>query len=457
MEEKRPPLKYPVVILAAGEGSRLSQGSSTPKPLTPLLGLTLLERALLTWRKAGARRFYVVTGWQGEAVAQHARELAGRHSLDLEVVDNPRWPEGNGTSVLAVKEKVSGPFYISMVDHVFQPEVVEDFVQKAQPKRTAVMAVDPRIGSIFDLADATKVRLEKELVLDIGKEISPYNAVDMGLFLVGPGVFQALEEALKEGDGSLTGGIRKLASQREVEAIKMEEGFWTDVDTPQSLDHAREGLLKWASHSPTEGWISRYLNRHFSRRITERLSSTSITPNQVTLLSFLAAAASAFFFALGHYGATLLAALLAQGASVLDGCDGELARLKFASTPWGAWWDTLLDRYADGALVLGITLGYSQSHSGPWTWILGLLSLLAFTMVSYAKKEYALRFGTTLPLDWGDRLTRRDLRLFALFLGGILNRPFWAMVIMAFISHSWIAWTLATKKRPFGRQKTLTN
>ncbi len=438
--------EYPVVILAAGEGSRLRKGSLLPKPLTPLLGLTLLERALLTWKKAGATRFYVVTGWQGEEVAHHARELATRQNLELEVVDNPQWQMGNGTSVLAVKGRVSGPFYISMVDHVFQPEIVEEFIQQAQPERAVTMAVDPRIGQIFDMADATKVRLEKDLVMGIGKDISPYHAVDMGLFLAGPGVFQALEEALSEGDGSLTGGIRKLARKAQVRAVKIEEGFWTDVDTPEGLDHARKGLLRWASYSPREGWISRYINRFFSRRITQRLSSTTISPNQITLLSFLVATAAALLFVPGHPGTTFLAALLVQGASILDGCDGELARLKFMSTPWGAWWDTILDRYADGATVLGITLGFSRTHPGAWPWLLGLLSLLAFTMVSYVKKEYALRFGTPLPPGPGDRLTRRDLRLFAIFLGGLINQPFWAMVIMAAVSHGWTAWALVSSK-----------
>jgi GTP:adenosylcobinamide-phosphate guanylyltransferase len=155
-------LEHPVVILAAGEGSRLRQASALPKPLTPLLGLTLLERSLLTWRKAGAEKFLVVVGYQGQEVTRHAREVAARHGLEVEVVENPRWPEGNGTSVLAVKDRVSGPFYISMVDHVFQPEIIKNFLNQAQLERGVVMAVDPRVGQIFDVERLQQLKSEHE-------------------------------------------------------------------------------------------------------------------------------------------------------------------------------------------------------------------------------------------------------------------------------------------------------
>ena len=435
---------FPVVILAAGEGERLRKGGVlVPKPLIPILGLTLLERSLLTWRRAGAKEFYVVVGCEGERVAAHARELARRHGLPVQVVENPHWRDGNGTSVLAMKGLISTPFFVSMVDHLFEPfSILERFALRVQGEKETVVAVDPRIGQVFDPSDATKVRLDGDRVVEAGKEILPYHAVDMGLFLCQEGIYQALEEAWGEGDGSLTGGVKRLAARGKIKAITLEEGFWVDVDTLEGLKYAKKGLLTCVARSREEGWVSHYLNRHLSQWITARLASTSITPNRITFLAFALAVAAGCLFALGRLGTNILAALLVQGASVVDGCDGEVARLKFLATPWGAWWDTLLDRYADGIIALGITWGYSHSHSGAWPWILGFISLLAFVMVSYAKKEHALRFGDTLPLDVWDKLTRRDLRLFAIFIGGLLNRPFAFMVALAALSHLWIGWVL---------------
>jgi len=438
----------PVVILAAGEGERLKRGvGDVPKPLAPLLGLSLLERVLLTWREAGINEFYVVVGYMAGEVSAHAQELARRHGFSLQVVENTCWRQGNGTSVLAVKDRVTTPFFVSMVDHIFEPFVLKEFVSEAVSKASTVMAVDPRIPRVFDFEEATKVCLEGDRVVEIDKVLSDYQAVDMGLFsFIGPEIFHALDEAVKEGDGSLVGGIKRLVSAGDMVAIRLENGFWTDVDTPEGLEHARSGLLDWVSCSQDEGWVSRHLNRRFSRWITARLVSTSLMPNHISFTAFVLAVAAGCLFALDRRGLTILAAVLVQAASVIDGCDGEVARLKFMVTPLGAWWDTVLDRYADGAIVLGITWGYSRSHMGGWLWMLGLLSLLGFVLVSYVRKEYSLRFGEKGSWGMSESLVRRDLRMLSLALGGFLGEPFYAMIALALVSHSWIMWTFLKLK-----------
>ena len=66
----------PVVILAAGEGTRID--SSRPKPLVPLLGLTLIERILRICATVGVREFVVVVGHMEEQVRAHLRALEER-------------------------------------------------------------------------------------------------------------------------------------------------------------------------------------------------------------------------------------------------------------------------------------------------------------------------------------------------------------------------------------------
>ena len=62
----------------------------------------------------------------------------------------------------------------------------------------------------------------------------------------------------------------------------------------------------------------------------------------------------AFLFFLGGYITLVIGAILAQVASVIDGCDGEIARLKFQVTEFGGWFDAVLDRYADAFLLFGL-------------------------------------------------------------------------------------------------------
>jgi len=83
---------------------------------------------------------------------------------------------------------------------------------------------------------------------------------------------------------------------------------------------------------------------------------------------------------------------------------------------------------------------------GGWLWMLGLLSLLGFVLVSYVRKEYSLRFGEKGSWGMSESLVRRDLRMLSLALGGFLGEPFYAMIALALVSHSWIMWTFLKLK-----------
>src|SRR6266446_1763013 len=84
-------------------------------------------------------------------------------------------------------------------------------------------------------------------VADIGKEIARYDALDTGMFLCSPALFGRLEAATKDGDCSLSDGMRQLASQRRLRAMEIGEAQWQDVDTPQALAYA-EGVFDGFIH-----------------------------------------------------------------------------------------------------------------------------------------------------------------------------------------------------------------
>jgi len=88
---------------------------------------------------------------------------------------------------------------------------------------------------------------------------------------------------------------------------------------------------------------------------------TKITSNLVTLLSFVVGLSSGALFWFHSY---LLAGLTAQLASIIDGVDGKIARLKLMETKFGAYFDAILDRYADAFIILGMTYSQFRVHSG---------------------------------------------------------------------------------------------
>ncbi len=134
-----------------------------------------------------------------------------------------------------------------------------------------------------------------------------------------------------------------------------------------------------------DGPVSKYINRKFSQQITLRfLAKTSLTPNQVTWIVFLVTLQSVPAYLAGWYW---LGGLIAQLGSMLDGCDGELARLKKMTSELGAFYDTVLDRYMDVLIMIAVTyrlaldLGPSLSALA---WLIGLFAVLGSLMTSYS-------------------------------------------------------------------------
>jgi 1L-myo-inositol 1-phosphate cytidylyltransferase len=238
------PETLPAVILAAGQGLRLREESGgAPKPLTPLRGLTLLEHTVLSCRAIGITECYVIVGYGKEHILPHIAELASRHRIRLHGIDNPQWQEGNGTSALAVAPYLAGPFLLLMCDHIFDPSMLQALLKAGHRLQSCLLAVDHRVEDVFDLADATKVRLHGQTITAIGKELASFDAIDTGLFLCQPSVFKALEHARAQGDGSLTAGMRCLIGAAQLHAVDIGKRFWCDIDTPQSLEHAERLLL----------------------------------------------------------------------------------------------------------------------------------------------------------------------------------------------------------------------
>ena len=240
------------VILAAGLGSRLApEGGHEQysKPLMMVGGQSLLERTVGCCRAAGAERILIVTGFRAELVdAEVARIDRG----DLEVVHNPDWRRANGLSLHACRDRLDAPFLLMMSDHLFDPTILADLSAQQAPEGSVTLAVDRAIDSVFDLDDATKVVVEDGRIAAIGKQLERYNAVDCGLFLCTPAIFEALEQARAEngGDCSLSQGMQILGQRGRFLPFDIGGRWWQDVDTPEMLAHAAEMLERVAGGNP---------------------------------------------------------------------------------------------------------------------------------------------------------------------------------------------------------------
>ncbi len=232
------------LIIAAGRGIRFGTATdSRPKPLIEVAGIPLLCRTLLTARNAGIDHFIVVTGYRGALLEDFLRREAPR-GIRVQCLRNEEWERPNGLSVLRAKGCLQVPFVLLMADHLFEAQILKNLLSTPLPPGHCRLAVDFHPGKIFDLGDATKVAVQNGRVVDIGKEVKNYNAIDTGIFLCTPVIFDALETAISKGKESLSDGIRELAYDQRMEATDIGDLFWQDVDDEASRMQVEKKLLE---------------------------------------------------------------------------------------------------------------------------------------------------------------------------------------------------------------------
>jgi choline kinase len=122
-----------------------------------------------------------------------------------------------------------------MADHIFEPSTARALLRQSLAANEVILGVDYNIDRIFDLEDATKVKVQGNKIVAIGKDLLRYDALDTGMFLCSPTLFQRLESAKKNGDCSLSDGMRQLAQEGKLKAFDVGEGHWQDVDTPAAF------------------------------------------------------------------------------------------------------------------------------------------------------------------------------------------------------------------------------
>ncbi|HMJ06575.1 MAG TPA: NTP transferase domain-containing protein [Chthoniobacterales bacterium] len=236
------------VILMAGAGSRLGTAhGAIAKPLVQIAERPLISHTLEALAAAGVRTLHIVTGANSERLAAEiTRLLPGE--MKLNAIVNPAWQKQNGVSVLCAADAVRAPFFLAMGDHLFDPAIFDHLLRDSDPERLN-LAIDRKIASIFDLDDAMKVQTQGDRVVQIGKTLSDYNAIDTGLFLCPNELFDYLRRAQCEHDCSLADGVRLMAAEGRVRAIDIGDAWWQDVDTPEMYAHAEAHFRQLAASS----------------------------------------------------------------------------------------------------------------------------------------------------------------------------------------------------------------
>ena len=421
------------VILAAGLGSRLLPHTKIPKPLTMVLGLTLAERVVCTLLDAGARRLLVTLGHEAEMVRAHFSDITQRRGVTIDFIEAENWERGNGASALAAKGHTGeAPFFLVMSDHLFDPRIAWALAGDRPAPGEMCLAVDRNKDGIFDLDDVTRVKTNNGRIQEIEKTLKDWDAGDTGVMFCTPGLFEGLERAAARNQHGLSDGLRELAAERRARTVDVTGMPWLDVDTPAALREAERRLMRDQGRKTRDGPVSRYLNRPVSRWLSRYLVRTTVTPNQISLISWLLSCVAAGLMALNGYPALAIGGAVAQLASIIDGCDGEVARLKHSQNEFGGWFDAVLDRYADAVLLFGLMWHEFSTTDTNLPVLLGFAAIVGSFLISYTADKYDGLMAQRLQGASYFRLGR-DVRVFFIFLGALLDLPLVTLGVVALV------------------------
>lgn len=183
---------------------------------------------------------------------------------------------------------------------------------------------------------------------------------------------------------------RSLASESELPEkqllVYFPETEHAKISSEQDFKTAGENILKKSGALANDSFVTRVLSRPVSKRLTRWLLNTRFTPNQITVFSLILGLGSAVCFSWGGYEMGVGGALLLLLSIWVDGVDGEIARIKFMESPFGARLDILCDNVVHVAVFFSIGLGLYKIQGETIFLLLGGLaasgSLLAFLLMS---------------------------------------------------------------------------
>ncbi len=231
---------------------------------------------------------------------------------------------------------------------------------------------------------------------------------------------------------------------------------------------------------PQDGLVSRWLNRPLSRAVTRYLLQSSISPGAWTIAILILPVIGFFVLLDGRYLSIVVGCILLQLFSVLDGCDGEMARAKYLETPNGALLDHFCDQIGNVLFLLGLGLGlYRMREWGDryflesvfctialvlneitlWRWKNQRVAQANLMESAYRRHQGVIehsgiqilgRRGVSILFQ----LTKRDVSVLVFLLLAIVGLPQWILHLWLAVSLGSFALTLVAVARAAGRRGT---
>jgi len=281
---------------------------------------------------------------------------------------------------------------------------------------------------------------------------TPLIVADGRYFFTATDVRRALEAGPHDAEVQEAGSAAAASSPFHPEPIHVGmKGRDIDLTTVSGRHETKRRLLA-GLHKPTDGWFARRLNRPLSLRLSSRLAGLPFSPSFYTAVTFAVGAAAGVVSAFGGYWNLLAGGILFQAASVLDGVDGEIARLTFRCSRTGERLDSISDDLTNVVYLTGLTIGVYRDTGLRVLALLGaaavgldlltrvvlyttlVLKGLPVTLVEYESRLRGLGARAT-PLErlvaWIAPMAKRDLQAWLAFAFAAAGAAWLTLVLWA--------------------------
>ena len=246
----------------------------------------------------------------------------------------------------------------------------------------------------------------------------------------------ALNRALAR-QSNLSSLMADLASVFPPSAAALEVPPPLEATTSAQLADAETRLLE-GLRKKEDGFLTRLISRRISLAVTRRLAGTRVTPNMMTLVCLALGLAAAWSFTSPSVPRQILGGVLFLLHSILDGCDGELARLKFQESRAGGVLDFFGDNAVHVAVFSALAVAWSRAAGATWPLILGAFAVGGTILCAAFIYLYAMRpragggpILTTVSPSRRSRLTqildelaRRDF-IYLVMILALFGRAYW--------------------------------
>jgi phosphatidylglycerophosphate synthase len=218
-------------------------------------------------------------------------------------------------------------------------------------------------------------------------------------------------------DGALVGRARDiarhLAAPRATPPIPRRQappGAIFDVSSTRG-QHLAAGAILLRTGKPTDGWVSRRLNRPISRRISHLLLGWGFAASHASAITLAVGILAAAVATVPGHVPFALTGLLFHLASVLDGVDGEMARATLTESPSGARLDTVVDQLTYVACFIGVMIGWGREADPASAWFLGAAAAVLLGLGLWRGARFVARYASNGSFVFVDRSVRRAAEL----------------------------------------------